>query len=111
MGEIIYITCPLCGMNRVLEKKGTSAMIRGLTITSIKGRIHFDHLDLATASIVQIRERERGKEEKKRLKRGGGPGFIFKRGITLLDMKDEPAYNDLIKQIKSTANNILQILS
>jgi len=111
MGEVVYITCPLCGMNRVLEKKGTSAMIRGIAIREIKGRIRFDHLDLAMAPIVQVRERERGKEEKKRLRTGGGPGFIFKRGITLLDMKDDPTYNDVIDQIKSTAMEILKIIS
>lgn len=111
MAEIIYIACPLCGMNRVLEKKGTGAIARGLTIREIKGRVRFDHIDLAAAPIVQVREREEGPEPKRRLRRGGGSGFVFKEGLTLNEIKDNAEYQDLINQIKSTAGRILEILS
>lgn len=110
MAEVIYIVCPLCGMNRVLEKKGTGAIARGVTITEIKGRIRFDHIDLATAPIVQIRERAEGPEKTKRMRRGGGSGFVFKEGFTLNEVKDNPEYQDLIEQVKLTARNILEIL-
>ena len=111
MAEVIYITCPLCGMNRVLKKTGAGAIARGVTITEIKGRIRFDHIDLAAAPIVQIREREEGPERVKRMRRGGGTGFVFKEGLTLNEIKDNPKYQDLIEQMKLTAGNILEILS
>ena len=110
MAEVIYITCPLCGMNRVLEKTGASAIAKGYTITDIKGRIRFDHMDLAKASIVQVRERAEGAEPKRRMRRGGGSGFVFKSGLTLEQVKDNPDYQDLIEQLKLTANKILKIL-
>lgn len=97
-------------MSRVLEKTGAGAIARGLPITEIKGRIHFDHIDLEAAPIVQVRERQHGPEAQKRLTRGGGPGFIFREGLTLAEMKDNPAYNDLIKQLRQTVSAILKIL-
>lgn len=111
MAEVIYITCPLCGMNRVLEKTGAGAIARGITIEEIKGRIRFDHMELGSAPIVQIRERAEGKEKVKRMRRGGGPGFVFKRGLTLEEMKREPEYADLLEQIQLTAHRILKIIA
>ena len=110
MAEVIYITCPLCGMNRVLEKTGSGAIARGLTITDTKGRIRFDHMDLNNSSIVQVRESITGKEPKKRMRRGGGRGFVFRSGLTLAEMKTNPEYSDLIEQMKSTASEILEVL-
>jgi len=110
MGELIYITCPLCGMNRVLEKTGSSAIARGLTITDIKGRIRFDHMELSNASIVQVRESQPGPEPKRRMRRGGGTGFVFKEGLTLEEMKANPKYSDLIEQMKATTTEILRML-
>lgn len=110
MAEIIYISCPLCGMNRVLDKTGSSAIARGFTITDIKGRIRFDHMDLNNAAIVQVRESLTGKDPKKRMRRGGGRGFVFKSGLTLQEMKTNPEYSDLIEQMKSTASKILEVL-
>ncbi|MBA7709384.1 hypothetical protein ES703_118301 [subsurface metagenome] len=111
MAEVIMISCPLCGMARVLEKTGASAIARGITITKVKGRIRFDHMDLAHAPIVQVRERKGGPELKKRMRRGGGTGFILIGGLTLEQMRDNPQYQDLINQIKSTANEIIEILA
>jgi hypothetical protein len=111
MAEIIYVVCPMCGLNRPLEKKGTNAIARGLPIKEIKGRIRFDQIDLESGYILQIRERPSGPERIQRFRRGGGPGFPFLRGETLRDMKSNPIYKDLIDQIKETAENILSILS
>jgi len=110
MADVTYIACPLCGMNRVLEKTGASAIARGYTIKDIKGRIHFDHMDLANASIVQVRVRGEGPEKKRRLSRGGGSGFVFKEGLTLEQMKTNPDYQDLIEQMKATAKEIIERL-
>lgn len=111
MGEVIYIVCPMCGLNRPLTKTGSSAIARGLPIAEIKGRISFDHIELDKAPIVQVRERQSGPEAKPRMRRGGGPGFIFRQGITLADMKANPEYADIVTQLKNTANKILEILS
>lgn len=110
MAEVIYITCPLCGMNRVLEKTGASAIARGLTITDIKGRIRFDHMELSDASIVQVRESREGPEPRRRLRRGGGTGFVFKEGLTLKEMRDSREYDDLVEQILSQIASIQAIL-
>ena len=110
MAEVIMISCPLCGMARVLEKTGASAIARGFTITKIKGRIRFDHMNLVDAPIVQIRERAEGPEEKRRMRRGGGSGFVLIGGLTLEQMRDDPEYQDLVEQMKSTANEILKAL-
>ena len=106
MAEIIYITCPLCGLNRVLDKKGSGAIARGLTITTVKGRIRFDHIELSDASIVQVRESQEGPEPKKRMRRGGGTGFVFKKGLTLEEMRDSGEYDDLVEQILSQIESI-----
>jgi len=110
MGKVIYIVCPLCGMNRVLEKTGAGAIARGLTITEIKGRIHFDHMELSGASIVQVRESQEGPEPKRRMRRGGGTGFVFKEGLTLEEMRDSGEYDDLVEQILSQITSIQTIL-
>lgn len=110
MGEVIFIACPLCGMSRVLNKTGSSAIARGISITEIKGRIRFDHMKLDKAPIVQIRESMTGPETKTRMRRGGGRGFVFREGITLEEMKDNPGYQDLVEQMKSTATEILRVL-
>ena len=110
MAKILYVSCPLCGMNRVLEKKGSVAIARGLPIEEIKGRIRFDHMDLEKANILQIRERRRGKEDKPRMQRGGGPGFILVGGDTLAELRDKPEYADLKDQMVGTAREIIKIL-
>lgn len=110
MAEVIFISCPLCGMSRVLEKTGAGAIAQGLSITAIKGRIRFDHMDLSNATIVQVRERKGGPETKRRLRRGGGTGFPLIGGLTLQEMRDSPNYTDLIEQMKATATEVLRIL-
>jgi len=107
MAEIIYISCPLCGMSRVLEKTGAGAIARGKIIDHVKGRIHFDHIDLDNAFIVQIRERKAGKESNKRARRGGGTSFQLQGGLTLEQMKTSPEYSDLVEQLKASARHIL----
>ena len=110
MAEIIYIVCPLCGLNRVLEKTGSAAIGRGLTIKEIKGRIRFDQMDLEKANIVQVRERRRGPEDEPRMRRGGGTGFTLAGGFTLAEMKDKPEYADLKEQMVETARAIIRTL-
>jgi len=110
MAEIVYIVCPMCGMNRVLEKKASSALARSMDVSGVKGRIRFDHIDLENGIIVQVRERVEGKEQVKRLGRGGGLGFPLKRGMTLEQMRAKPEYSDLIEQIRESAQKIIDKL-
>lgn len=98
--RIIMVTCPLCGMNRVLEKKGSRAIIEHKPLTKgIKGRIRFDHIDLEKAFIVQFKER-----------REKGRGFPTVGGLTLEEMKQNPEYQDLIEQMKFQLQRILDKL-
>ena len=110
MAEILYVCCPMCGMSRVLEKKGSMAIARGKPIQEIKGRIRFDHMDMEKANIIQFRERRRGKEGEPRQGRGGGSGFQLVGGLTLAEMKDNPEYEDLREQMLDTARRIIKIL-
>lgn len=110
MSEILYVCCPMCGMNRVLEKKGSVAVTMGLPIDEIKGRIRFNHMDLEKANIIQVRERRRGKEDKPRMRRGGGTGFQLVGGLTLAELRDKPEYQDLKEQMMETTHEIIKIL-
>lgn len=109
MGQFIMIACPVCGMGRVLEKKGSVAIARGRPLDhGLKGRIRFDHMDLDSALIVQVRERRSGPENRKG--RGGGGGFAIVDGMTLKAMKENPEYEDLVTQLKGKLHEILEIL-
>lgn len=109
MGQFVMIACPVCGMSRVLEKKGSVAIAKGKPLNhGLKGRIHFDHMDLDNALIVQVRERRSGPENRKG--RGGGGGFAIVDGMTLKAMKANPEYEDLVTQLKSKLTQILGIL-
>ena len=110
MTEILYVCCPMCGMSRVLEKKGSMAIARGKPIREIKGRIRFDHMDMDKAHIIQFRERRRGKESEPRQGRGGGSGFQLVGGLTLAELKDSAEYGDLREQMLDTAHGIIKIL-
>ncbi len=110
MAEILFVCCPMCGMSRVLEKKGSAAIARGLPIEEVKGRIRFDHMDLEKAYIIQLRERRPGPEDKPRMRRGGGPGFQLVGGFTLAELRDKPEYQDLKEQLRETAQEIIKIL-
>jgi len=110
MAEIIYVSCPFCGLSRVLEKKGSSAIARGIYVENIKGRIRFDHMDLGKAKVIQVRESRRGKEDSPRMRRGGGPGFQVVGGLTLAELRSNPEYEDLKEQMLGTAHNLIQIL-
>jgi len=110
VAEILFVCCPMCGMSRVLEKKGSVAIARGDPIQEIKGRIRFDHMEMEKANIIQFRERRRGKESEPRQGRGGGSGFQLVGGLTLAELRDSPEYEDLREQMLDTAHKIIKIL-
>jgi len=108
--EIEYITCPLCGMSRILEKTGRAAerlasrprkpKAPRKVLPQSKGRIRFDAVDLGGALILQIRDPSGGRRD----------GVKVLRGKTLAELRDDPNYFDLVSQIRSQAENILNLL-
>jgi hypothetical protein len=97
--ELIYIVCPLCGLNRILEKSGRFATRRHKPIEQIKGRIRFDRVNL-NRLIVQVRDPSRG--------RAGGLNIIG--GLTFQEFITNPDYADLVEQMKSQCQQILDAL-
>jgi len=104
MVKIEYIVCPLCGMNRILEKKE-------------KGRIGFE-VDL-DRPFVQIRQPggklpmgEEVRAEAQRgikVRRGQAPalGFRLVDGLTFKQAKESGRYDDLIDEIENQCHKIL----
>jgi len=84
-----FVVCPLCGLNRVLDKRG-------------KGRVRWDAVDLDTALILQVRC-------------GGGRGSGFyldeSRSLTLGEMSESPEYDAIVEEIRRQAQSILHALS
>ena len=101
--EVVYIVCPLCGRNRVLEATSEEAKAKG------KGRLRWDFFDPETSPLVHIREAG-GKvlPEGKTLPRkpGQAPAIGF-------PLKDILTWNDTIKDERFTdqVNAILNQLS
>lgn len=92
--EIAFISCPLCGMNRILEKTGATAkkkLAQGKKLKKVlnqpKGRIRFDGMNLATAQIMQCRV--------------PADKFYVIEGRTLAEIATDPRFSDLVEQMKS----------
>lgn len=98
MSTAEYLVCPYCGMNRVLQKLGTNAK---RPLTTIKGRSRLNVVDPHTGPFIDIRDISGGK----------GSGFKRIDFHTLVEVKNDPAYADLVKQLKEHSQLILDILS
>lgn len=102
--EIGFVSCPLCGMNRILEKTGATAKKRaaqGKHVRKLldrpKGRIKFDHMNLDNAQIFQCR--------------APADAFFVVEGKTLAEMTKDERFDDLISQMRQQTREILQIIS
>lgn len=93
------IVCPLCGWARPLEKKGSRAILAGIPIAKVKGRIRFDMIDPETSPFIDIRE-----------SLGRGKGWPRLRYIPLSAISKHPEYKDLQEQIINQCKNILASL-
>ena len=107
MAQVIFIVCSLCARSRVLEPKGTGALMAGtpkakalLQAFGPKGRIRFDRLDPATDPFVQVREVPGG--------RGGGSTVV--EVLTLAQAHDHGEVEDLIAQLKATVLKLQAVL-
>jgi len=103
--EVKYITCPICGMSRVLYKSGSTAersskKLRKPLGSKPGGRIRFDHMHLDKALLLQARDMAGGR----------GSGMQLAWGKTLKELKDDADYADLVSQIKIQCRRILAIL-
>ena len=109
---LIYIACPMCCLNRKLHKTGMMAERlynrplkprgKGRVLgDEPKGRIRFGSLDLESSWVVQVRDPKRGPE-------GGGLQMVD--GQTLEEMVADPAYSDLIDQMRERCKEILKIV-
>ena len=45
--------CPLCGWNRVIKRKGTSAAASGRPITRLKGLFHYGEIPLEEFELIR----------------------------------------------------------
>lgn len=101
--ELGFISCPLCGMNRILEKTGATAkkrLAKGKHIRKLldrpKGRIKFDHMNLENAQIFQCR--------------APADAFFVVEGKTLAEMARDDRFNDLIQQMRAQTHQIITII-
>lgn len=106
--EIIYVVCPLCGRNRVLES--ARAQEKG------KEGLRWDFFDPETGLLVQIRQAG-GKlphdEQPEGIRKRGGArayGFRLKHGLTLKEAK-ENGYDSQFEAIKLQVNRLAQFIN
>lgn len=106
--EVVYVVCPLCGRNRVLEVRSAWAKEKG------KGRLRWDFFDPSSGVLIQIRE-ARGKlkgEERKGRGQAKGSGFPLKEGMNIKEAR-EKGFDDQVEAIKAQVqklNNFFQNL-
>ena len=103
--EVIYVVCPLCGRNRVLETRSERAKSKG------KGRLRWDFFEPETSPIIQVRE-ARGRIANKA--RGGkviSTGFPIKSTLTWHEIRELTEYQDQIDKIINQVNKIQLFLT
>ena len=101
--KVVYVVCPLCARNRVLETKD-------------KGRLRWDFFEPGTSPLIQIREAG-GKlpsEEQptgliKRPGRAKAIGFPITETITWHDAKTISEYYDQIEAIKAQLKRLEEL--
>ena len=99
--EYIYISCPCCGFNRILEKIGASSHYTGKK----SGRVSFSSFDFDGSKgkfFIQVRKNAGG--------RGGGFHLDRSQSITWEEAKKMPEYKEIFDEIKIQANRILKEL-
>lgn len=102
--KLEYITCPLCGMNRKLEKTGNYAKRRddrGVLLRRPLGskepsQVRFDGMDLEHALILQVRDATQA--------------LRVVEGMTLAELAHDPRYADLVAQLQNQIEIIRRIL-
>jgi hypothetical protein len=99
--EALFLSCPVCGFSRKLDKSGRWAKLRNKEIDTVKGRVHFGNFDLDDSYLIQIRN----------VSGGRGAGFPTVGGYRLDQVKNMPEYADLIRELKEACQAILTKLT
>lgn len=101
--EVVYVVCPLCARNRVLEVRSEQAKAKG------KGRLRWDFFDPDSSPLIQVREAggKLPKEEQAIQRKGRGQarayGFQLKEGLTIEEAKD---FEDQTAAIKAQVEKL-----
>jgi len=99
--EGLFLSCPMCGFSRKLDKSGREARRHNKEIDTVKGRVHFGNFDLDDSFLIQIRDCSGSR----------GHGFPVTGGYTLEQLKDMPEYGEVVAELKRTCEAILDKLS
>lgn len=95
--RILFISCPLCGMQRPLNKKGSVATMKGKKLEKgVKGIQHFNRIDVGKHQVVR---------ECACL--GRGKGFPRVAGLTLEQLRTEPAFEWVKDELVDQCREIL----
>lgn len=99
--KLEYITCPLCGMNRKLDKTGNYARKHEARLwrplgSKSPGRVRFDAMDLEHALILQVRD--------------ATEALRVVEGKTLAELAEDEGYAGLLAQMKAQIQKIQAIL-
>jgi hypothetical protein len=106
--QLVFIVCPLCGRNRILESE--RARQKG------KGELRWDFFDPETGLLVQIREAggklPHEEQPEAPTKRGGARayGFPLKHGLTMEEARAQ-GYDELLQDIKLQVNRLAAYLN
>lgn len=95
--QISYVSCPMCGRNRVLELVSDKALAKDKA-----ERLRWNFFDPESSYIIQIREAG-GKGHE-------GHGFVFKEGFTWAEIKNNPLYADQVRRIKEQLARLTVLL-
>jgi hypothetical protein len=96
----LYLSCPICGMSRPLNKKGTNATTAGKTLTKgVKGIQHFNKVDVTSHSVIQ-----------ERACLGPPQGFKKTKSLTLKQVSEDPAFEWVKAELQQQCREILAAL-
>lgn len=98
--RVTYVVCPLCGLNRVLEKKGSRAILEHKPLDmKLPGQIIFNAIDVTVDPFEDLREAV-----------GGTTGFKRVETHSLLEIVQKGQYPELREQLKGQCESILSVL-
>lgn len=98
--EYLYIACPLCSQNRILQRGGIISGSKGKS-----GRASFSSFDFDGSEgkfFIQVRKNAGG--------RGGGFWLDDSQSLTFAEAKESPEYQEILEEIKEQCKKILKEL-
>ncbi len=98
--QIHYAVCPFCGMNRVVHKKGSRAMLEHKPLdVKEPGRIVFGAINVRSDPFIDIR-----------IAVGGTTGFKRAKTFSLPEVIKSGVYKDFEDQIRNQCIEVLDVL-